>query len=1360
MAIDDRLSDDDKNKNIDGSNPSNNPSDNSRGIPLSPKANPKKSKLDKLRAEREAKDATFLERMFQSNNPEEKVEEVKESRGMFDGVFGDSKKKKKADEGDFIGGLFGRNSEDEDDAEDVQPVEEKPGFFDGLFTPDKKEEKTTSKGSSQTQSSEPNNQATNIDSSTLIVERDQKAEKSNTQPKSTNASVNIKNEDTSINIEGDSTEYINLGDNNRLEKNQGSRPQPKRPNVNPRSQSNSDKPSQTGTTQGGSNRDINIGGKNTGYVNVKDGSNVNINVPSYKDQVDRYNPKQQSNGSPSQSRDRYTSPNQSRSTTSPSSTTSRRKFDSSRKPQRSKKGTKMGLVAAAAIAAANLGSGGAQASSGIFNTPKSQVNQPTQVTNFEDQTSRPSENLAIDEFGIDTVGYNEDGSLSNAVNKGDGKKKQDKNQGSNNQSQQGSNAGTKTKSASPINNYATGPIPSLPNSAGAGQYDGGQLSVPLMEKTGFEGVGPGSKLSADQALKAPPIGQQPTKGMPTQSASKQAPQLANMSGSGKKKIDAGKLAMAVIKPWLMQFAILFIILFALFSGLFGAVFKGVTQVIASFCTSTEFVRGLPGLKDTQAGKFANKACETLKALTGLGCGGLDSSAATGIGCVGKLLEAPGDKVNLEGPGGTTPVKKACIQEIISSGKKAGVKEFTIRFAIAIHPIESVGDCFKAINPYGCLGLAQFCTGGSYESAIRGTGTTSAADFIANPDKQMKAIENFLAEKKSFIGGLPSCVENFFKGKTLQFQLSYLWLTGGCPGTVDANGFRNDKYGEIADKNFGATDCNEFKTKLGSSDQTNYWQVINSFGKLKTEITAQAQMSGPDVADKALQDEVISLINSGKIVIEVLDGRTKEMMIADIRGTDGGGLQNQPINGPPHKNTIAMMKLLADRFPGYAISSLGNNTHHYSGGYHNKAPIQAIDFGAFAGGVDTEDMNTETFNKLLDVLIESKIVYNIGLPPGDLARLDQKKLDQLKAFTDGAGHLHISILASGTLGSSFGNGSTEACTFNEDQISTNQDRVDITKRLNKKSLTDTEWSSLQKKFGKVYTANQFVRIGDDATFGNADKLVLFDNKTVSERIYKFAIESGYKERISAPLGDLVGEGEQRMRFTAKKALEALGKAAKTDGYKIALVSGFRTPLEQKGIFEDKLQELCQQKIGSDCTIADLAAGKHDGLIKERLATSSVPGYSKHHTGLAADVLETAGSPLDQTFKKSELYKWISEDNFFNLKRFGFIPSYPDGGENMGPFPEPWEILYVGPTAVQSTQVESDAKKDNTPTKLGPVGPNGTFNPNLPTQTPAPTPGSTPSNIDGPTSTSPSRPPTQTPSDIDGPTPQNPNVPTQI
>ena len=35
-----------------------------------------------------------------------------------------------------------------------------------------------------------------------------------------------------------------------------------------------------------------------------------------------------------------------------------------------------------------------------------------------------------------------------------------------------------------------------------------------------------------------------------------------------------------------------------------------------------------------------------------------------------------------------------------------------------------------------------------------------------------------------------------------------------------------------------------------------------------------------------------------------------------------------------------------------------------------------------------------------------------------------------------------------------------------------------------------------------------------------------------------------------------------------------------------------------------------------------------------------------------------------------------DNFYNAKRFGFIPSYPDDLNAQGPNPEPWEFVWVG------------------------------------------------------------------------------------
>ncbi len=1327
MAIPEPNSSDSKDKKIDDTS-SNKSSSNSRAIPRSPKAPAENSVLSDIKKRKTynkpPKPTSFIERMMASEAPldPESDQEPTESTGLFGGLFGEEKeekvKGKEPVEQSFLERMLGRETNQE---EEVEKPEEPKGMFEGFFNT-KKDEPEAEK-SDKTK-----------ETSTLDKTNPQKPLLTNTQDKTTTNKEDSKSEsepkeglarDVRDNVENSSSanppkykmrepSFAPSDDNQDLDN-----------NVSTISEEDSD---QQETTSNVGPRPGGIIGNNRDQSDSSDDAvqSDNSRASGYKpgvigDQINNYqnpDPAQPGSTLSGSNRDRYASsaPSQSSNvgmkfettttTQNVSLTIETKQFNPRRNPVRSqarnearaKKGinpVKIGLIALAASIGLNSNVNPVQASSGIFDTPKSEVNKPAKEGQyFEDQTSKQSNDGGLDQFGVDEIGYNKDGDLSQEVNKGS-KPKSDQQKDSNSRNQSGSGSagqGNETKndttSSSPSKSPAstaptsTGPIPSLPTSEGQGEYEDGRLKVPLMEKTGFESTDASGK-SKSQKLdnQSPP--NQPIPNIPPRTPSAPVPQVAKMDGKGKKKIDPQKLMAAIFGPWISQGVITGLIIFALLAGLIGGLVLGTSKILATFCTSTEFVRGLPGIKDSAPGQFASKLCETLKALTGIGCGSLDSASATGIGCVGKILDGAGDTINLSGPNGTTPVKKACVQEIITAGKKAGVKEFTIRFAISIHPIESVGDCFKAVNPYGCLGLAQFCPG-SYESAIVGAGVTSTADFLANPDKQMKAIDTFLDEKRSFFGGLPACVEDHFKGKSEQYKLSYLWLTGGCPGTVDANGFNNDKYGSIADENFKATDCAEFKAKIVSKDQTNYWSVINSISNLKLTPVANAQDNTAKVADKALQDKVIDLINSGKINLEL---SPKEAFIADIRGTDYPNPYGNRPNGPLHYNTAQMLILLAEKFPGWYMTSLGNMTHSNSGGYHNKTPIQAIDIGSLrAPYASTQDDSTELMNKALQVLYDSKIVKNIGLPPSDLSRLDPKLVEGLQAFTDGPGQIHVSILASGVLGSAIGDGTTSDCQFDTAQVANVQDKQDITKRLNQKSLTDTEWNTLQKQFGRIFTADELVRIGDDATFGAAPTKVLFENQAASDRIYNLAKEAGYKQRIAASTGALVGTGEQRMTSTAKKALEQLAIAAKKDGYSIELKSGFRNSDEQKEIFETRLQELCNQKIGADCSVADLAAGKHDDLIKTRLTKSSVPGYSKHHTGLAADVGEPSQTDLE-SIKTTELYKWMVDDNYFNLKRFGFIPSYPDGGNNMGPFPEPWEILYVGPTSLQNNLVEN-------------------------------------------------------------------------
>jgi LAS superfamily LD-carboxypeptidase LdcB len=38
--------------------------------------------------------------------------------------------------------------------------------------------------------------------------------------------------------------------------------------------------------------------------------------------------------------------------------------------------------------------------------------------------------------------------------------------------------------------------------------------------------------------------------------------------------------------------------------------------------------------------------------------------------------------------------------------------------------------------------------------------------------------------------------------------------------------------------------------------------------------------------------------------------------------------------------------------------------------------------------------------------------------------------------------------------------------------------------------------------------------------------------------------------------------------------------------------------------------------------------------------------------------------------------MSKDNYLQAKKYGWIPSYPEGAQQQGPEPEAWEYVWVG------------------------------------------------------------------------------------
>ena len=76
-------------------------------------------------------------------------------------------------------------------------------------------------------------------------------------------------------------------------------------------------------------------------------------------------------------------------------------------------------------------------------------------------------------------------------------------------------------------------------------------------------------------------------------------------------------------------------------------------------------------------------------------------------------------------------------------------------------------------------------------------------------------------------------------------------------------------------------------------------------------------------------------------------------------------------------------------------------------------------------------------------------------------------------------------------------------------------------------------------------------------------------------------------------------------------------------------------------------------------------------------SARPGYSEHQTGLAFDILDSAGNLLEEPTAS----KWLAD----NARLYGFIVRYQPGKESStGYIAESWHVRYIGQEATDIYQ----------------------------------------------------------------------------
>lgn len=203
----------------------------------------------------------------------------------------------------------------------------------------------------------------------------------------------------------------------------------------------------------------------------------------------------------------------------------------------------------------------------------------------------------------------------------------------------------------------------------------------------------------------------------------------------------------------------------------------------------------------------------------------------------------------------------------------------------------------------------------------------------------------------------------------------------------------------------------------------------------------------------------------------------------------------------------------------------------------------------------------------------------------------------------------------------------------------------------------------------FTSQFFKTISDTIVYDHVDTVAtppsITGDADVDVYLQKKAENRGYQLRHQADESRLVDVGDKKLQPEAAESLSALQAAAKKERMTITFVSGYRSVADQRRIVLNKLGTYDKDA---------LLAGKRDTNIDDILVVSSMPGYSKHHTGYTVDIA-CGNYDLSNAFMQTPCYQWLSHDNFANARAYNFVPSYPKGIANQGPNPESWEFIWV-------------------------------------------------------------------------------------
>lgn len=213
-------------------------------------------------------------------------------------------------------------------------------------------------------------------------------------------------------------------------------------------------------------------------------------------------------------------------------------------------------------------------------------------------------------------------------------------------------------------------------------------------------------------------------------------------------------------------------------------------------------------------------------------------------------------------------------------------------------------------------------------------------------------------------------------------------------------------------------------------------------------------------------------------------------------------------------------------------------------------------------------------------------------------------------------------------------------------------------------------SVQKEESYRYLAvPEFGELYHQLAFPNTQAIVsepvITGNMTADERIRTIAVSRGYS-RTAVPVAPIMKVEQELLQPRAAEAWQEMATAAHTTNAELRLASGYRSVDVQRALFSDQLK---LHKVA----VSKIVDGSADSTLVAILRTTAIPGYSRHHTGYTVDL---ACGNDSQSFTETDCYTWLSQDNYANAKRHGWIPSYPEGESQHVPEAEPAQFSWVG------------------------------------------------------------------------------------